>query len=60
MKGYRTLITNGVIFVASLASMFGVVVPQDEQTAVITGAIAAVNIILRIYTTGPWGKSSTA
>lgn len=56
MKGYKTLATNTVIIIASLASAFGIVVPQDDQTALIAGIIAAVNIILRIYTTGPWGN----
>ena len=56
LKGYKTLAANTVIIIASLASAFGVVVPQDDQTALIAGIIAAVNIVLRIYTTGPWGN----
>ena len=58
MKGYRTFITNGVFIVASVASVFGVLIPQDEQTAVIAGAIALVNIGLRFYTSTPWGRKT--
>ena len=60
LKGYRTFLANGIIVVAAAASIFGIVIPQDDQTALIAGIIAAVNIVLRFYTTGPWGKTPPA
>lgn len=57
MKGYRTLLTNGVIALAAVASLLGVIIPQDEQTALIAGVVALVNIALRLKTSTAWGKS---
>lgn len=58
LKGWKTLIANGVILLTAIAAFFGVVVDTSEQTAIVAGALAAVNIILRIYTSTAWGKSA--
>lgn len=53
LNGYRTVIFNTVVLVASVLAMFGIVLPQDEQTG-ITGAIIAIaGIFLRFKTSGP-------
>jgi hypothetical protein len=57
LKGYRTLIANGVILLVSVAGFFGVVVDANESTAIAAGALALANIILRFYTSTAWGKS---
>ena len=53
LPGYKTLIANAGLLVFSVITMFGIVVPEDEKQAAITGIVAIVGIILRIVTTGP-------
>lgn len=67
LKGYRTLIVNGIVMVAALllglhvlkmapdTDTFGQA--YDTLIAQFTGAIAAVNAILRLFTTTPAAKS---
>lgn len=55
LKGWRTLIANGVAVIASVGLFFGVAIPEDEQSAVILGLTALVNIALRFATSTPIG-----
>ena len=57
LQGYRTLIANAVALVASAGLFFGVVIPEDEQSAVILGLTALVNIALRFATSTPIGMA---
>ena len=59
LTGYRTIITNVIIVLAAAASVFGIIIPEDEKTAVIAGLIAVANIALRIITRTPVGGAST-
>jgi hypothetical protein len=52
LEGYRTITANALILLAAVLAMMGVVFPQDEQTAIIAGVIAAGNLVLRVVTTG--------
>lgn len=57
VKGFRTIIVNGLVILAAVGAAFGVIIPQDEQAAVVAGAVAAANIVLRFYTSTSWGQS---
>jgi len=57
MKGYKTLITNIVALLASLAVLAGVDVPLETQSQISTGVLALVNIGLRFSTDTAAGKS---
>lgn len=50
MKGWRTIIANGVALVASLLVGAGVDVPLETQGHITTGILAIVNIALRFKT----------
>lgn len=57
MKGYKTLVTNGLLAIFSAIEFAtGEVLAVDDTTAAIAGAIAVVNIVLRFVTTGPVGE----
>ena len=56
LKGYRTLILNGVAFATAMLAVLGVEVLPDEGNAVTLGAIALVNIGLRIVTNTSLGQ----
>ena len=55
LAGWKTLITNGVVLLAALAAIFGVEIGVEEQEAIVAGAMALVNIGLRLVTKGPAG-----
>ena len=57
MKGYKTLITNIVALLASLAVLAGVDVPLETQGQISTGVLALVNIGLRFSTDTGAGQS---
>jgi len=57
MKGYRTIIVNVLALAFSLMAMNGFGVSAEEQGQITTGILAGVNILLRIITTTPVGKS---
>ena len=56
LQGYRTIIVNVVAALVGVASMLGVVVPQDDSTAFTAGLIAFANILMRLKTTTPVGE----
>lgn len=56
MKGYRTIIVMGLGLVYSVAAGLGVVIPADEQSAITTGILAAVGLVLRLMTDGKVGQ----
>lgn len=57
MKGYKTLVTNGLLAIFSAIEFAtGEVLAVDDTTAIIAGTIAVVNIVLRFVTTGPVGE----
>jgi hypothetical protein len=57
MKGYRTLLSNGLIAALSAVEVItGEVIAVDDQTAIIAGALAIMNIVWRFVTTGPVGE----
>lgn len=59
MKGYRTLITNGIVMLLSgVEFATGAEIAVDDQTALIAGALALLNIVYRFVTTTPVGEKS--
>lgn len=59
LKGYRTLLSNGLIAVLSSIEVFsGVELAVDDKTAVIAGALAIMNIVWRFFTTTSVGAKS--
>lgn len=59
LEGYRTIIVAALALVFSLAQGFGIVVSQDEQSAITAGVVAVLMILLRLVTKGPVGGGST-
>jgi len=57
MKGYRTLVTNGIVMALS-ALEFGTdqIVAIEDQTALVAGALALLNIVYRFYTSTKVGE----
>ena len=60
LKGWRTILTNVLVLgLAWLNTNVELIdLTSDEQGAVVITALAAVNILLRIFTTTPVGSSS--
>ena len=59
MKGYRTIITNVLMVVASVAAIWGIEIPPEMIEEVVSGIIAViglVNLFLRAITTTPVGQ----
>lgn len=59
MKGYRTIIVNILMLVASLGAIYGFEVTADQIEEIATGIITVftvVNLILRAITTTSVGK----
>lgn len=57
MKGYKTLVTNGLLAIFSAIEFgTGEVIAVDDTTAVIAGVLALINIGLRFVTTSPVGQ----
>jgi hypothetical protein len=56
LKGYRTIIVMGLGLIYSVAAGLGVVIPTDEQSAITTGILAAVGLVLRLMTDGRVGQ----
>ncbi|MEE8606722.1 MAG: hypothetical protein V3S55_03880 [Nitrospiraceae bacterium] len=57
MKGYRTLLTNGLIMLFSgVEFSLEAELLADDKSAVIAGALALLNIVYRLYTTTPVGE----
>ncbi|MDX1496953.1 MAG: hypothetical protein R3352_05310 [Salinisphaeraceae bacterium] len=60
MKGYRTLITNGLAFLFSLMAFYGLDIPAADQGVITTAVLALINIVLRLDTdTPPFQKGPT-
>ena len=60
-KGYRTIVYNVLMLVATMAGLYGVDFPPEmveEVTAGVVSIITAVNLVLRAVTTGPVGEST--
>ena len=55
MKGYRTIATNAVILIFAGLAYFGLDIPEPDP-AILAGALAAINIILRFLTRTPVGQ----
>lgn len=59
MKGYRTLVTNGLVMLFSgVEFATDAAIAVDDKTAVIAGALALLNIVYRFITTTPVGEKS--
>ena len=59
MKGYRTIATNLVVMALSGAELLtGQVVAVEDQTALIAGVLALINIVYRFVTSTPVGQKS--
>lgn len=57
MKGYRTLLSNGLIAVLSgIEVATGAELAVDDKTAIIAGALAIMNIVYRFVTTTKVGE----
>ena len=56
LKGYRTVLGNGLIMALSSVEVFtGEEIAVDDKTALIAGALALLNIVYRFITTTPVG-----
>ena len=53
MDGYKTLIANAVLLIASGLALVGIEVGIEEQSAIVVSVVAIGNIILRIFTKTP-------
>ena len=53
MNGYKTVIANAVLLVASVLTLIGVDIGIEEQAAIVTSVVTVGNIVLRFATTGP-------
>jgi hypothetical protein len=59
LKGYRTLLTNGLVMAFSgIEFLTDAVIVADDKSAVIAGALALLNIVYRFVTTTPIGEKS--
>lgn len=72
LKGYRTVIVQGLVFVTSLLVLFGVIQPTDVQSAADAAAaqasntsagtvgavVSALAMIMRLFTTTSLGTKS--
>jgi len=59
MKGYRTIIANILMAVASIAGVYSIDITPDQVEGITTGivsVIAVVNLILRAVTNTPVGS----
>lgn len=55
MKGYRTIVVMALGLLYSVLAATGFVIPQDEQTAISTGIVSMIGLILRFMTDTPVG-----
>ena len=56
LTGWKTLLTNGLVFVYAIVETFtNNPILADEQTAITAGAVALGNFILRFFTKTPVG-----
>jgi len=61
LAGWATIIVMAGALVVSIATAFGVVIPENEQAAITSGIIAIIGIILRLRTnTSAFKKTSPA
>jgi len=59
MKGWKTIIANGMLLLASLLEGFDVInISEADQSTIVLGIVAVVNIVLRLVTTTPVGKKA--
>lgn len=56
MKGYRTLIVNGVVMVVAVAGYFGIVIPEDLANEFAVALVGLVNVGLRLITSTKVGE----
>lgn len=57
LEGFKTIVFNTIILIASILSMFGFILPEDEQKGIAGAIIAIIGIVIRFKTTGPvFGK----
>jgi len=59
LKGWKTVVTNGLLVVAGTLAQFGVVLPEtfaDDVTGATVAVVGLINIFLRAITTSPIGK----
>lgn len=50
MKGYRTLIVNGVVVLVAAAGFFGVIIPPELADEFALALVGVVNVGLRLIT----------
>lgn len=53
MDGYKTVIANAVLLIASGLALMGVDIGMDEQAAIVTSVVTIGNIVLRFATKTP-------
>ena len=56
MKGYRTIILNGVGIIVALAAGFGVILSPEQVTEIVLGGFALANVFLRFDTDSKVGE----
>jgi hypothetical protein len=59
MKGYKTLVYNGILLLVGLAEMAGLTFPDsfaDDLNGAVLAVVGVIGIILRAITTTPIGK----
>ena len=59
MKGYKTIIFNGILVLTGLAEMSGLVLPENfanDVNGAVLAVVGVVGAVLRAVTTGPVGQ----
>ena len=60
LKGWKTVLTNGLLVIAGVLAQLGVVLPEtfaDDVTGIVVASVGVINIVLRAFTNSPIGKS---
>ena len=55
MEGYKTIIFMLIGLLSSIGAQFGIIIPENEQSALMAGIIAIGGLILRLMTKTPVG-----
>lgn len=59
LKGYKTVLSNGLVMLMSGVEVFtGAELAVDDKTAIVAGALALLNVVYRLVTTGPVGSKT--
>lgn len=55
MEGYKTIIFMLIGLLSAIGAQFGIIIPENEQSALMAGIIAIGGLLLRLFTKTPVG-----